>query len=172
MQLKDHIDSINAVLVLVNGTVPRVTVGTHSALSTLSAIFPKSLANKIAFLLTNTSNPLFQNFPTDALPEGFKGAPQFLLNNPIALYRRYLELKDAPNTMGQAHSFRDVVKASEQDALDMLGDLFVWLDGLGPPPKKSPTAEATVISPLAKQTGLLRKAIKKGFRKIRAILIG
>ena len=84
------------------------------------------MANKIAFLLTNTSNPLFQIFSADALPEGFNDAPQFLLNKPIAFYGRYLELKDAPNTTGRAHIFRDTVKASEQDALEMLGDLFVW----------------------------------------------
>ena len=122
-------------------------------------------------MLTNTSNPLFQNFSADALPEGFKDAPQFLLNNPIALYRRYLELKDAPNTMGQAHIFRDAVKASEQDALEMLGDLLVWLD-VGPPPKKPQNAGANAIGPLAKQMGLLRKVMERGLRKIRAILIG
>ena len=171
-QIKNHIDSINAVLVLVNGTVPRVTVGTDYVLSTLSAIFPKSLANNIAFLLTNTSNSLFQNFSADTLPEVFKHAPQFLLNNPIALQRRYLELKDAPNMMGQAHIFRNTVKASEQAALEMLGDFSVWLDGLGPQPKKSQDAEANVIGPLAKQTGFLRNAMEKGFRKLRAILIG
>ena len=93
-------------------------------LSTLSAIIPKTLAKKIAFLLTNTSNPLFQNFSGDALEEGFKDAPQFLPNNPIALHRRCLELKDAPNTMSQAHIFRKAAKASEQDALGPL--LFNW----------------------------------------------
>ena len=172
MQIKNHINSINAVLVLVNGTVPHVTVGTHYALSTLSAIFPKSLANNIAILLTNTSNLLFQNFPTDALPEGFRDAPQFLLNNPIALHRRYLELKDAPNTMSQAHIFRDVVEASEQDALEMLGDLFVWLESLEPQPTSGVVSRyekllADVVGPL---TNFLRKVMEKGIRKIRVIL--
>ena len=42
-QIQQHIDSVNAVLILANGTVPRITVGTDYALSTLSAIFPKSI---------------------------------------------------------------------------------------------------------------------------------
>ena len=134
----EHTDSVAAVLILANGTVPHVTVGNDYALSTRSTILPKYLAGNIAFLLTNTSNPLYRNFYRDTLPEGFKDAPQFLLNNPVALYRRYLELKGAPTTVGQGHIFREAVKASEQDTLEMLVDLFEWLDRLEP----QPTSEA------------------------------
>ena len=82
--------------------------------------------------------------------------------------------------MGQAHIFRDAVKASEQAALEMLGDFFVWLDSLESQPmlgvvsryEKPQNTEANVVGPLAKQMGLLRKAMEAGFRKIRAIIIG
>ena len=90
------------------------------------------------------------------------------------LFRSYLELKDAPNTMDQRRIFREAVKASEQAALEMVGELFIWLDSLEPQPmprEKAQNAEANVIGPLAKQMGLLRMAVEKGFRKIRAILI-
>ena len=36
--------------------------------------------------------------------------------------------------MGQEHIFREVVKASEQDTLEMLVELFDWLDSLDPQP--------------------------------------
>jgi hypothetical protein len=135
-QIKKHIDTITAVLILANGTVPRVTVGTDYALSILPATFPITLFNNAAFLLTNTSSALYQNLSRDILPEVCKGAPQFLLNDPIALQRRYLELEDngGPNTRGQMARFREMVKASEQNALEMLVDLFDWLDGLEPQP--------------------------------------
>jgi len=57
-----HIDSITAALVLANGTVPRITLGTDYALSTLFSIFPKTLANNIGFIFTNVSSPLHWNF--------------------------------------------------------------------------------------------------------------
>jgi len=136
-QIEKDMDSITAVLVLVNGTVPRISVGTNSALSTLSAIFPRTPSKNVAFLLTNTSNPLFQNFPGDILPEAFKDAPQFLLNNPIALQRKYVELMDGANTRSQVRDFREAVEASEQDTLEMLVDLFGWLDSLKPQPTTS-----------------------------------
>jgi len=94
-----------------------------------------TLPKNAALLLTNTSDPLYQNLSGDILPEVCKDVPQFLLNNPIALQRRHLKLKDkgGPNTSGQTTGFREVVKASEQDALEMLVGLFDWLDGLDPP---------------------------------------
>ena len=125
-----HIDTVNAVLVLANGTVPRVTVGTDYALTTLSAIFPKSLADNIAFIFTNVSSPLHQNFDQDAIPEVLKDAPQFVLDNPAALQKKYLKLKDDPDMKKGRADLHKIVEAGEQNALKMLVDLFDWLDGL------------------------------------------
>ena len=133
-RIKDHIGSINAVLVLANGTVPRVTVGTNYALTTLSAIFPKIPSKNIGFLLTNTLNSFFQNFSKDVLPGAFKDAPQFRFNNPIALQKKYLRLKDDPSVKPGRVDFRNAVKVAEEKALEMLVELFDWLDGLEPQP--------------------------------------
>jgi hypothetical protein len=133
-QIKGHIDSVTAVLVLADGTVPRGTVGIDYALSTLSAIFPYTPFNNVAFLFTRISNPLCWNFCQDSLPGAFKDAPQFQIDNPIALQRRYLKLMDNPEVRIKRTYFRDEVKASEQDALEMLVDLFEWLGGLEPQP--------------------------------------
>ena len=133
-QIKNHIDSVNAVLVLANGTVPRVTAGTDYALSTLSAIFPNTLANNIAFMFTNASGPLHWNFSEDTTPNVLKGVPRFLLDNPIALQKKYLKLKNDPNMKIERARLCKAVKAGEEDALEMLVDLFDWLDGLEPQP--------------------------------------
>jgi len=176
-QIKEHIDSITAVLVLVNGSVPHMTVGTDYALSTLSAIFPKSLAKNIAFMFTNVSGPLYWNFSGDTIPEVLKGAHQFLLNNPIALQRKFLELRDDP-IMKRSVDLRNIVKADETDALEMLVDLFDWLDGLDRPTTTGVVClyENTVIrvtDSLAQQLKqLLRKLIAKGIRIVRRIFTG
>jgi len=133
-QIKDHIDSIISVLVLANGAVPRVTVGTEDALSTLSSIFPETLTNNIAFMFTNVTNPLHWNFSGDTIPDILTDAPQFLLNNPIALQKKYLKLKNDPNMKMGSADLRIAVKAGEENALEMLVDLFDWLDGLEPQP--------------------------------------
>ena len=177
-QVKKHIDSVTAVLVVANGTVPRVNVGTDYALSTLSAIFPKTPSKNIAFLLTNTSNPLYRNFSKDNPPDAFKDASQFLLNNPIALQRKYLRLKGEANTRSQGTYFKEAVKASERDALEMLVDLFDWLDGLEPQPTTKSVSlleqlhciVSKITYPLAQYAKAIRRAIKDkveaGFRRI------
>ncbi|KZV68359.1 hypothetical protein PENSPDRAFT_634475 [Peniophora sp. CONT] len=134
-QIQKHIDSVNAVIILANGTVPRITVGTDYALSTLSAMFPKSLANNIAFMFTNVANPLTWNFSDDTIPPPLKDAPKFLVENPIALQKRYDELKGTPKKKRTVlANMHKMVIDGEATALETLVEVFDWLDGLEPQP--------------------------------------
>ena len=133
-QIKNHIDSVTAVLVLVNGTVPRITVGSNYALSILSAIFTKSLAGNIAFVFTNVLSPLHWNFSEDTIPDVLKEVPHFLINNPVALQKKYLKLRDDPYMKTGRAEFRKAVKGGEENALETLVELFDWLDRLEPQP--------------------------------------
>lgn len=133
-QIKSHIDSVTAVLVLVNGTVPRITVGSNYALSILSAIFTESLAGNIAFVFTNVLSPLHWNFSEDTIPDVLKEVPHFLINNPVALQKKYLKLKDDPYMKTGRAEFRKAVKGGEENALKTLVELFDWLDRLEPQP--------------------------------------
>jgi len=63
-----------------------------------------------------------------------KDVPLFLLNNPIALQKKYLELKDGPSRTKREADWRKAVTDAEGNALEMLAGLFDWLDGLQPHP--------------------------------------
>ena len=166
-QIRKHIDSVSAVLVLANGTVPRVTVGTDSALSTLSAMFTNTLASRVAFLLTNVISPLHCNFSKDPAPDVLKGAPQFLLNNPIAVQRKYLNLHDNTDMKKRSTQLREAMNVAERDALEMLVDLFDWLDALEPQPrikvaplyKRPQTIVANIIGPFTRHVRELLEGI-------------
>ena len=132
-EIQNHIASVSAVLILANGAVPRITVGMDYALAALSAIFPKTLVNNIGFLFSNVSTPLSFNFSKDAIPEVLKDAPHFLIDNPVSLQKKYLELKSGISKR-KAKEMQKAVKNAEQNALEMLVDLFDWLDGLEPQP--------------------------------------
>ena len=75
---------MTAVLILVNGAVPRSAVGrgTDYVLSTLVVVFPKPLINKIAFMFTSVLNALAWHFCQDAVPAILKNAPQLQIGNP------------------------------------------------------------------------------------------
>ena len=183
-QIKKHIDSVTAVLVLANGTVPGLTVATDYALSTLSSIFPTTLINNLAFMLTNVSGPLYQNFSGDTLPDVLKDAPLFLLDNPIALQRKYLKLNDDVKLRSKGAEMRNMVKATEEQALEMLVDFFDWLDGL----ERQPATEAvtlredlqdtvvTLPGPSAQQMNKpvrkIEERVQEGVRKIKRMFTG
>ena len=132
-EIHNNLDAINAVLILANGSVPRMSVTVDYALTTLSALFPKSLANNIGFLFSNTPDERYLNFPDDAIPEVLNHAPKFLIDNPIALQKNYLKQRDRMNER-TAKKRNELMKGAEQDALEMLVKLFDWLDGLEPQP--------------------------------------
>ena len=133
-------------LVLVDGTVPRVTVGTDYALSTLSTIFPKSLANNIAFMFTNASSPLHWNFSGDSIPDILRDAPQFSLDNPIVYQKKYVKSKGG---RGKKEGQANLVKAGAENALQMLVGFFDWLDGLEP----QATAESVLLHEKLQEIG-------------------
>ena len=133
------------------------------------------MANNIAFLFSNASNHLALNFSQDAIPERLKDAPQFLFDNPIALQKRYLQVKDNPGKKKARRDMRKVVMSAEQKAFDMLVGLFDWLDGLEPQPtteiialyEKSQTIAAKITNTLAQmdQTAAKMAEIKELMEK-------
>jgi len=126
------------------------------ALTTLSALFPKSLADNIAFLFSNIPTPASLNFPHDALPQVLKHVPKFLIDNPIALQKNYLKQKGHLDKK-TLKKIKQSVELAEQNALEMLVELFDWLDGLEPQPmtkiissyEKSQDIESKITSTLA-----------------------
>ena len=70
-----------------------------------------------------------------------RNAPQFLLDNPVALQKRYLGLEDRPANKEVSKMIRRQVLAGEKRALEMLVNLFDWLDSL----KSQPTTEIVYL---------------------------
>jgi len=155
-EIQNHLDYVNAVLILANGSIPRISVSMDYALTTLSALFPKSLANNMAFLLSNVPTPASLNFPDDAILDELKQAPKFLINNPIALQKNYLKQKGQTDKK-TLKKIKESVEFAEQNALETLVELFDWLDGLEPQPtteiiaihNKSEKIESKITSTLA-----------------------
>ncbi|KAF9255381.1 hypothetical protein L218DRAFT_967371 [Marasmius fiardii PR-910] len=156
--IQDHVDVVNAVLILTNGTVPRLTVATDYALTTLTSIFPRTLVHNIGFIYTNVSNPLSWNFATHTLPYELQNAKQFLFDNPLAMWRKYksIEGKLSPQ-MRRQHSL--TVQDAERKALEVLVDLADWIDQCPPQPTKD------IIS-LYEQSQAIEKNIVDAFAQL------
>jgi len=156
-KIQKHIDTVNVILILANGTVPRLNVSTSYVLSTLSVIFPKTLATNIGFVFTNVPNVLAWNFVPTTIPEVLRDAPRFPFDNPIALQRKFISINNDPKMKKDKKQLRKTVEESEQKALGVLVDLFDLLDGLEPQPTNeivylynlSQTIESLITNTLA-----------------------
>jgi len=117
-------------------------------------------------MFTNVGDPLSSNFPQDAIPEVLKDAPQFEIDNPVGLQKRYLEVKGDPKMTNELMKMLEEVNISEQNALKMLVDLFDWLD------KLQPTTERQVGGRLEHMKELLMKNVYESVWNVKGVFIG
>jgi hypothetical protein len=68
------------------------------------------------------------------VPVILKDAPQFQIDSPIALQRKYLRLKNDPRMKNRRVGIRKDMTVAEQDAVDVFVNLFDFVDGLEPQP--------------------------------------
>ncbi|KIJ95204.1 hypothetical protein K443DRAFT_109193, partial [Laccaria amethystina LaAM-08-1] len=174
--IRDSIPEVTAVIILANGTNPRLGVATDYAITTLSSIFPRTLADNIGLLFTNISSPLDWNFEVETLPVELQGAKTFLLDNPLARHKKYLKIKAKAEAQGSVtranqavlQKLKKAVDEGHETALGTLAEIFDWLDGLAPQATteitllydQSMEIERNISSTLARMTQLVGKKEK------------
>ncbi|GJE92647.1 hypothetical protein PsYK624_088020 [Phanerochaete sordida] len=88
-------------------------------------------------MFTNVANPMSWNFDKSKVDASLADAIQFPLDNPVAVQKKFLELsKQKGITPAKVEKLRNIVKDSEQNALEMLVELFDWVDMRTPQPTK------------------------------------
>ena len=144
--IQENIPEVTAVIILANGTTARLGVATDYAVTTLSSIFPRTLAQNIGILFTNVSSPLSWNFEVDTLPVELQGAEKFLIDNPLAMQEKYLRDRAKDEAEGKIDKkkmkrFEKCINENHQTAVETLAEIFDWLDGL----KSQATTEITSL---------------------------
>ncbi|KAJ3714035.1 hypothetical protein C8R42DRAFT_558431, partial [Lentinula raphanica] len=87
--IKEHFITIDAIIILANGTLARLGAATEFTLTTISTMFPNSLIENIAFIFTMVSNSTAFNFDQSSLPVQFRKAKSWCINNPFAQWSKY-----------------------------------------------------------------------------------
>ncbi len=139
--IQESVTSVDAVIILTNGTVKRLSVATDYALSTLSSMFPRILAHNIGIMFTCVADRLKCHFESQSLPEALRGIKgnQFLLEDPVAMWQRLNEIccEDGDVEDGELEGLESVIEEGHKKALNVLARLFDWLDTLTPQPTKA-----------------------------------
>ena len=134
--IKKLIPTVDAVIILANGTVPRLNVATEYALGSRASMFRGTLSQSIAILFTNVQHRLARNFKEDSLPESLRGDNYhpFWVNNPVALWKKYEQMRAAGNASGE---MEELIRKSHERAIEELVGCFDWLDSLEPQSTRS-----------------------------------
>ena len=119
--IEKHVNFVSAVLLV--DLIVQNDYSRDYTWSILSTIFPKTLVNNIASVVTNAQSSLVRVHYQENIPEALKSSPVFFLDNPMVRQLTFT----GPN-------MKKIVKDREQGALEILVELFNWMDGLEPQP--------------------------------------
>ncbi|KAJ3905225.1 hypothetical protein F5879DRAFT_921627 [Lentinula edodes] len=128
--IKTNFDVIDAVIILANGTLPRLGAATEYTLTTISGMFPNSIVDNIAFVLTMVSNPSSNNFTRTSLPKQLQNSRIWPVDNPFAQWLKYQKelLKDPPISEDDLQEMLGSARRGYNKTLKMLSELFQYLD--------------------------------------------
>jgi energy-coupling factor transporter ATP-binding protein EcfA2 len=161
------VDTIDAVIVMANGTVEQLGVATDYALNTISAMFPRSIVDNIGFLFTNVDTILSFNFQMSTLPEEVRSAQIWTIQNPLALYMRYQENVGAHVPENQLVSLRHLMGSNYDRTVDTIQSLMQWVDARATQPtlliqelyNMTTNIESAILSVFARMAQLEEKRV-------------
>ncbi|KAF8307718.1 hypothetical protein DL93DRAFT_2064614 [Clavulina sp. PMI_390] len=116
--IAESVTSLNAVLILANGTLARLSASTEYALNALTEIFPKDLEKNISILFTNCASLANLNFEDGGIPPALADAPRYTLDNPYALQKRIQKRREGqqdPDLNSPEAAKRKKAQRKEQD---------------------------------------------------------
>ncbi|CEL56817.1 hypothetical protein RSOLAG1IB_12007 [Rhizoctonia solani AG-1 IB] len=131
--IQESVTTIDAVLIMANGTTERIPAATHYTLCTLASLFPHSIVDNIAFVFTHCDS-FTQNLNMASLPDVLKKSKYWTLENPLAYHKNYQrELKAAgsENTLSEG---RKRLESIYQKTASTLNEWLAWIDVRCPQP--------------------------------------
>jgi hypothetical protein len=126
--IRNQVQTLDAVIIMANGTVERVGPGVEYALHTLASMFPRSISDNIGFMFTNVPDALSFNFQPDTLPKEIRHAEVWTIQNPVAQHSKYEEAKTHGHTPVNLEKMAKLLQNSYITTMETLNDFFSWLD--------------------------------------------
>ncbi|KAG8738670.1 hypothetical protein FRC10_006617 [Ceratobasidium sp. 414] len=123
--IQNTVTTIDAVIIVANGTVQRLNVATDYALNVICSMFPRSIVHNIGFVFTNSS-PGLSNFDTSSLHPELRESLTWEIQNPLAILKSYRNA--VANKRPSAPQVHKKVIASYDETIGTLNDWLGWLD--------------------------------------------
>lgn len=132
--IKESITTVDAVLIIANGSVPRFDAATEYVLNVLTSMFPCSIAENIGFIFTNSVIGAL-NLDRKCLPEGLRKAKYWTIQNPLGLRNGFEAPTDESAQVSPERQLQ-ILSQNYEDTVEMLNKWLEWLDERNPVPTK------------------------------------
>jgi hypothetical protein len=126
--IRDQVKTIDAVLVMANGTVERLGIGTEYALATISSMFPNSIIKNTGFLYTNVNDRLSLNTLKSSIPKALQDCKSWTIQNPIAVHSKFEGKKLETNDREELDRMHHTINNCHKEALSTIGRMLKWMD--------------------------------------------
>ncbi|QRV73458.1 AIG1 domain-containing protein [Ceratobasidium sp. AG-Ba] len=124
--IKEFIPSIDAVIIMANGTSQRLNIVTDYALNAICSMFPRSITHNIGFIFTHCDGTSL-NFEPESLQPELRESPLWAIQNPLSIHRNLQKAaaynRYSQNPLEKLHNCYD-------ETVLVLNDWLKWLDGL------------------------------------------
>ncbi|KAG8759492.1 hypothetical protein FRC12_009746 [Ceratobasidium sp. 428] len=125
--IKEFVETIDAVMIMANGTVERLTPSTDYTLNVISSMFPRSILDNIGFIFTN-SDPATWNFNLEGLQPELQESQFWLIQNPLAMTKNLRRNGSRFRNPKQIAKTELQLRTCYQDTVETLNEWLVWLD--------------------------------------------
>ncbi|KAJ4000142.1 hypothetical protein F5050DRAFT_1804369 [Lentinula boryana] len=135
--IKENFEVIDAVLILLHGGATRLTLQTDYTLTTISSMLPNSIMDNITCIFTSAVSLSF-NFDLASLPQHFRNAPTWLIDNPFPQWVEYRRILTQPSIDEDIlDDLNECVHRGYKRGLKILSQLFQYLDNRKAHPAQS-----------------------------------
>ncbi|QRV81484.1 AIG1 domain-containing protein [Ceratobasidium sp. AG-Ba] len=125
--IQEHIETLDAVIILANGSVERLAAATDYTLRVITTMFPHSILDNIGFVFTN-SDDLSLNFQVDSLPEELRQSKRWLIQNPLAMLKDYRAASAVMDDHTRVRKMKRQLQNYYDDSVETLTGWMDWLD--------------------------------------------
>ncbi|KAG8698867.1 hypothetical protein FRC09_006978 [Ceratobasidium sp. 395] len=126
--IQEFVTSIDAVLIMANGTAERLTVATDYTLNIICSMFPRTIIDNIGFIFTNC-DPLTFNFDHESLQPELRRSPYWVIQNPLAMLKNYNSPKvNRRFSANQMQKQLDQLTGGYDETVETLNEWLEWLD--------------------------------------------
>ncbi|CCO34524.1 hypothetical protein BN14_08626 [Rhizoctonia solani AG-1 IB] len=131
--IQEFVITIDAVLIMANGTTERIPAATNYTLSTLTSLLPYSIVDNIAFIFTHCDS-FTRNLDMAGLPETLRKSKHWTLENPLAYHKKYQRAVKAGYSESILKEGRERLETIYKKTVMTLNDWLRWVDARCPQP--------------------------------------